>query len=191
MYIKELDIGNVKLKNNIFLAPMAGVTDLPFRIICQDFGMGLQYTEMASAKAIYYNDRNTEKLLDITNQNVPVAVQLFGSEPGIIAKAIIKIKNGFPIIDLNMGCPAPKVTKNGEGSSLLKDLDRVYEIVKEAVEASETVPVTVKIRTGWDRDNIVAIEVAKAAEQAGASGITVHGRTRNEFFTRQGRLGYN
>ena len=194
MYIKPIKIGNIELKNNIFLAPMAGVTDLPFRIICEKFTPGLQYTEMVSSKALYYGDENTKRLLNIDGQTLPVAVQVFGSEPEIITQSITQLKSKFSIIDINMGCPAPKVTKNGDGSSLLKNLDLIYEIVKSAVGVGvpdnpicsrNNNPITVKIRKGWDSNNIVALEVAKAVEEAGASAITVHGRTRDQFYTGQ------
>jgi len=181
--IKPITIGNVKIENNIFLAPMAGITDLPFRIICKDFGAGLVYTEMASSKAIHYKDEKTKCLLDTKTEKRPVVAQLFGSDPQIMAEAAAYIseKNIVDILDINMGCPAPKITKNGEGSALLEKPELVEAIVKETV-AKSSIPVTVKIRK-TAKENQDTIEIAKKIEQAGASAITVHGRTRAEFFT--------
>ena len=182
MYIKELKIGNVKLNNNILLAPMAGITDRAFRIICEKFNPGLVYTEMISAKGLFYNDEKTKQLLDMRDEKRPVAVQIFGSDAQSMAYAAEYVSEYADIIDINMGCPAPKVVKNGDGSRLLLDLDKAKEII-EAVVSKSKVPVTVKFRKGWDNDNIVAVQMAKIAEEAGASAITIHGRTRSEFYS--------
>lgn len=184
MYIHKLKIGNVEIENNILLAPMAGITDLPFRILCKENGAGLVCTEMASSKAIYYGDEKTKKILDITGEKRPIAVQIFGSDIEAMKKASEYVNDIADIIDINMGCPAPKVVKNGDGSKLLLNLNLIEEIVKEVVKVSKH-PVTVKIRKGWDNKNIVAEEVAKIAEKAGVSMITIHGRTREEFYTGQ------
>ena len=182
MYLKKLKIGNVELKNNIFLAPMAGITDLPFRSICKKFGTGLTYTEMVSSKALYYNDEKTKKLLKVCKQDGPNAIQIFGSDIQAMGYAAGYVSNMADIIDINMGCPAPKVVKNGDGSKLLLNLELVKEIVNAVVKNSK-VPVTVKIRKGWDLENVVAVEAAKIIEEAGASALTIHGRTREEFYT--------
>lgn len=182
MYLKKLKIGNVELNNNIILAPMAGVTDLSFRKICKDCGAGLVETEMVSSKAIYYNDEKTLKMINTDGEKRPVSMQIFGNEPDIMAEAAKFLQDKADIIDINMGCPAPKVVKNGDGSKLLLDLDLVGEIVSRVVSVSK-VPVTVKIRKGWDDEHIVAVEAAKVIEKAGASAITVHGRTRTQFYT--------
>lgn len=182
MYLKELKIGNVKLKNNILLAPMAGITDLPFRIIAREHGAGYACTEMVSAKAIFYNDEKTKKLMNSKGEPRPLAVQIFGSDIEAISYASKYISNKADIIDINMGCPAPKVTKNGEGSKILLDLDKAEKIIKAVIQNSK-VPVTLKIRKGWDNDHIVAVELAKIAEESGISAITIHGRTRNEFYS--------
>lgn len=182
MYLKKLKIGNVELENNIILAPMAGITDLPFRIICKSFGPGLVYTEMASAKAIYYGDEKTKKLLNIEGEKRPIAVQIFGSDVTAMSEAAKYVSNFADIVDINMGCPAPKVVKNGDGSKLLTNLKLAEEIIENVVK-SVNIPVTVKIRKGWDSDNIVATEIAKIAETKGASAVIVHGRTREEFFS--------
>lgn len=182
MFIKKLKIGNVELENNIFLAPMAGITDLPFRLVCKKYNPGLVYTEMVSGKGLMYNDEKTKLLLHSVEEEKPLAVQIFGSDIEAMKCAAEKVNNFADIIDINMGCPAPKVVKNGDGSKLLLNLDLVDNIVKEVVKVSK-VPVTVKIRLGWDREHIVAVDVAKIIENAGASAITVHGRTREEFYT--------
>lgn len=182
MYLNKLKIGNIQLPNNIFLAPMAGITDLPFRILCKNNGAGLTFTEMVSGKALYYGDEKTKKLLNTTNEKRPIAVQIFGSDIESMKKATEYVNAIADIIDINMGCPAPKVVKNGDGSKLLLNLDLAEEIVKEVVKVSKH-PVSVKIRKGWDSNNIVAIEAAKRIENAGASMITIHGRTREEFYT--------
>ena len=182
MYIKKLKIGNVELENNILLAPMAGITDLPFRIIAKSFGVGLVCTEMASSRAIYYNDSKTKLLLDMENEKRPVAAQIFGSDVESMKKAASYVSEFADILDINMGCPAPKVVKNGDGSKLLLNLDLAKEILEEVVKASK-VPVTAKIRMGWDNDHIVAVEIAKIIEEAGCSALTIHGRTRTDFFS--------
>ena len=183
MYIHKLKIGNVELENNILLAPMAGITDLAFRKICKEYGNpGLVYTEMASSRAIFHNDEKTKKLLDVEGEKRPIAVQIFGNDPKIMAFAANEVSGIADIIDINMGCPAPKVVKNGDGSKLLLNPELIEEIVQEVVKAVEK-PVTVKMRKGWDKSNINAVEVAKIIEQAGASAITIHGRTRSEFYT--------
>lgn len=182
MYLKKIKIGNVELDNNLILAPMAGVTNLPFRIICEKFEPGMVCTEMASSKAIFYNDQKTRRLLNTEGEKRPISFQIFGSDEetmGYTAKYMSKIAD---IIDINMGCPAPKVVKNGDGSKLLLDLEKAKRIMKVVVENS-SVPVTVKIRKGWDKENIVAVRVAKIAEEVGISAITIHGRTRSEFYT--------
>lgn len=182
MFYHKLKIGNVELDNNILLAPMAGVTDLAFRKICKDCGAGLVETEMVSSKAIFYQDEKTIKMINTDGEKRPISMQIFGSEPETMAEAAKFLNDKSDIIDINMGCPAPKVVKNGDGSRLLLDLDLVSRIVKAVVAVSK-VPVTVKIRKGWDDDNIVAVEAAKRIEAAGASAITVHGRTRNQFYS--------
>ena len=185
MYIKKLKIGNVELENNILLAPMAGVTDLTFRKICKKYGNpGLVCTEMISSKGLFYNDKKTEQFLQLNEEKRPIAIQIFGSEPQIMGKAAKIVQEYADIIDINMGCPAPKVVKNGDGSKLLLNLELMGEIVKEVV-SSVNKPVTVKIRKGWNDENIVAVEAAKIIENAGASAITVHGRTREQYYSGQ------
>ena len=179
-----MKIGNLELENNIFLAPMAGITDLPFRLICKKNGAGLVYTEMVSAKALLYGDEKTKLLLKTCKEEHPLAVQIFGSDLDAIAYASKYVSKIGEIVDINMGCPAPKIVKNGDGSKLLLNLNLVEKIVKTAVE-NASVPVTVKIRLGWDSENIVAVEAAKIIEKAGASAITVHGRTRSQYYSGQ------
>lgn len=182
MYIHKLKIGNVELKNNVLLAPMAGITDLAFRRICKEYGNpGLVCTEMASSRAIYHNDEKTKKLLNVNEEKRPIAVQIFGNDSKIMSFAAKEVSQIADIIDINMGCPAPKVVKNGDGSKLLLNPELIGEIVHEVVKATEK-PVTVKIRKGWDKNNINAVQVAKIIEQAGASAITIHGRTREEYY---------
>jgi len=177
-----LQIGNFKIENNIFLAPMAGVTDLAFRIICKQWGAGLVYSEMVSAKAMHYNDKKTFSLLETDSREAPLAVQIFGSEPDIMAESAIKLEQmGFPLVDINMGCPAPKVTSNGDGSSLLKDFDLIGKIVK-SVSGAVSIPVTCKVRCGI-KDFINMTELAKIIEDNGASAITVHGRTAAMYYS--------
>ena len=182
MYLHKLKIGNVELENNLILAPMAGVTNLPFRIICKDYGAGMVCTEMASAKAMFHNDQKTKRLFNTEGEKRPISFQVFGSELESIAYAVKYMSNFADIIDINMGCPAPKVVKNGDGSKLLLDLEKAKQIIETAVQNSK-VPVTVKFRKGWDKENIVAVEIAQIAEQAGASAVTIHGRTKSEFYT--------
>ena len=180
--VGKLKIGNVELNNNVLLAPMAGITDRAFRIVCEEFGPGLVCTEMISSKGLFYGDKKTDLLLNMEGEKRPIAVQIFGNDVEAMGYAAKYVSQFADIVDINMGCPAPKVVKNGDGSKLLTDLPLVEEIVKAVVENS-TVPVTVKIRKGWDSNNIVAVEAAKIIERAGASAITVHGRTRSEFYS--------
>lgn len=182
MYLKKLKIGNVELRNNILLAPMAGITDLPFRLICEKYGAGLACTEMVSSKGIFYNDSKTKLLLNVENEKRPVSAQIFGSDVEAMKYAAKYVSQIVDIVDINMGCPAPKIVKNGDGSRLLLDLKLVEEIASNVVKASK-VPVTVKIRKGWDSNNIVAVEVAKILESVGVSAITIHGRTRAEYYS--------
>ena len=182
MYLHELKIGNVELKNNILLAPMAGITDLPFRVICEKFNPGLVYSEMVSSKAIYYGDEKTKKLMNTEGEKRPVAIQIFGSDPEAMSYAAKYVSNIADIVDINMGCPAPKVVKNGDGSRLLLDLTKAKEVM-EAVVKNSSVPVTLKIRKGWDNSNIVALDIAKIAEEVGISAIAIHGRTRTEYYS--------
>lgn len=178
-----MKISNFETKGNIFLAPMAGVTDLPFRIICNEFGSSLTYTEMINAKALCYEDKNTFEMLQTNEAEGDVIVQIFGSDPdfmGESAKILSKL-DIFKAIDINMGCPVPKVVKNGEGSALLKNPKLAGEILKNVKENS-AIPVTVKIRTGWDDNNINAVEMAKILEENGADAIAVHGRTREQYY---------
>lgn len=181
--MKQLKIGNVTLENSYILGPMAGVTDLPFRLLCKEQGAGLLCMEMVSAKAIFYNNKNTEGLLEIHPDETPVSLQLFGSDPKIMSEMAKRIEERpFQILDINMGCPVPKVVRNGEGSALMKNPKLVYEIVSAMVKAIEK-PVTVKIRKGFDDDHINAVEIAKIIEEAGASAVAVHGRTREQYYS--------
>ena len=181
--MKGLKIGNVELENRYILGPMAGVTDLPFRLLCREQGAGLLCMEMVSAKAIMYNNRNTEQLLTIHPDERPVSLQLFGSDPKIMSEMAKRIEERpFAILDINMGCPVPKVVKNGEGSALMKDPKLVYEIVSSMVKAIEK-PVTVKIRKGFDDDHVNAVEIARIIEEAGAAAVAVHGRTREQYYS--------
>ena len=182
MYLKKLKIGNVELENNLILAPMAGVTNLPFRIVCKEFGPGLVCTEMASSRAMFHNDQKTKRLFNTEGEKRPISFQIFGSDEETMAYAAKYVSGFADIIDINMGCPAPKVVKNGDGSKLLLDLEQAEKVIKAVVENSK-IPVTLKIRKGWDKENIVATEIAKIAENAGISAITVHGRTRSEFYS--------
>lgn len=184
MYVKKLKIGDLELENNILLAPMAGITDLAFRKICKKYSNpGLVVTEMVSSKAMFYNDEKTKQLLNIEEEKRPIAFQIFGSDPEIMGKIAKMVSNDADIIDINMGCPAPKVVKNGDGSKLLQSPELVEQIVKQVVQNTDK-PVTVKMRKGWDKNSINAIEIAKIIENAGASAITVHGRTREEYYSR-------
>lgn len=181
--MRSLRIGNVDIPNNLILAPMAGVTDLPFRLICKEAGAGLLCMEMVSAKAIFYNNKNTEELMRIEEGEWPVSLQLFGSDPDIISEMAKRIEDRpFSILDINMGCPVPKVVNNGEGSALMKNPKLVEEIITKTVRAIHK-PVTVKIRKGFDEANVNAVEIAKIAEVCGAAAIAVHGRTREQYYS--------
>lgn len=183
--MSKLTIGNVTLDNNVILAPMAGVTDLPFRLLCKEQGAGLLCMEMVSAKAIHYKNKNTEALMEIHPEEMPVSLQLFGSEPELMAEIAKQIEERpFAILDINMGCPVPKVVGNGEGSALMKDPKKVYDIVYHVSRAISK-PVTVKIRKGFDAEHVNAVEIAKAAEAAGAAAVAVHGRTRAQYYSGQ------
>lgn len=181
--MKQLTIGNVTLDNPYVLAPMAGVTDLPFRLLCKEQGAGLLCMEMVSAKAIQYHNKNTEALLEIHPEELPVSLQLFGSDPDVISEIAKQIEElPFAILDINMGCPVPKIVKNGEGSALMKNPKLVYEIVSKTAKAIQK-PVTVKIRKGFDDDHVNAVEIAKIMEEAGGAAIAVHGRTREQYYS--------
>lgn len=178
-----LQIGNVVLENRYVLAPMAGVTDLPFRLLCKEQGAGLLCMEMISAKALQYNNKNTEALLKIDPRECPVSLQLFGSDPDIISEQAKRIEElPFQILDINMGCPMPKVVKNGEGSALMNQPKLVYDIVYKTVRAIQK-PVTVKIRKGFNDDSVNAVEIARIVEEAGGAAIAVHGRTREQYYS--------
>lgn len=179
----KLQIGNVKLENNLILAPMAGVTDLPFRVLCREEGCGLLYTEMVSAKAILYKNKNTKELLEVDPSERPIAVQLFGSDPQILGAMAHQIEDGpYDLIDLNMGCPVPKVAGNGEGSALMKNPKLVEEILSSMVRSVKK-PVTVKFRKGFDDEHVNAVEIAKIAESCGVAAVAVHGRTREQYYS--------
>lgn len=181
--IRPLTIGSVKLSNNLILAPMAGVTDLPFRLLCKEQGAGLLCMEMVSAKAILYKNRNTESLLEIDEREKPVSLQLFGSDPDIVSSIAHAIEERpFDILDINMGCPVPKIVNNGEGSALMKNPQLAGKIIEKTVQAVKK-PVTVKIRKGFDDKSINAVEMAKVAEAAGAAAVAVHGRTREQYYS--------
>ncbi len=181
--MKKLTIGNVELDNPVILAPMAGVTDLPFRLLCKEQGAGLLCMEMVSAKAIYYNSKNTEALMEIHPEECPVSLQLFGSDADIMAEMAKRIEERpFAILDINMGCPVPKVVNNGEGSALMKNPKLVEEIVSKVSRAINK-PVTIKIRRGFDDNHLNAVEIAKIAESAGAAAVAVHGRTREQYYS--------
>ncbi|HZK34577.1 MAG TPA: tRNA dihydrouridine synthase DusB [Bacillota bacterium] len=176
-------IGSIRVENKVFLAPMAGVTDKVFRMLCREQGCGLVYTEMVSAKGLYYGSGRTADLLDTHLDKGPVGVQIFGSDPAIMAQMAEKIcQYEIDLIDINMGCPTPKIVKNGEGSALMKNPKLAGEIVKEVVKASSK-PVTVKMRSGWDDDSINAVDLAMIVEDAGATAVTLHGRTRGQFYS--------
>lgn len=174
-----------EVENEVFLAPMAGVTDLPFRLICKELGCGLLYTEMINAKALCYDDKNTKKMLNILDEEHPVAVQIFGSEPEFMGK-VAQILNDYPneILDINMGCPAPKVVKNGDGSALMRNPKLAGQVLDQVVKNSKK-PVTLKIRKGWDDNSVNALEIAKIAEDCGICAITIHGRTREQYYSGQ------
>ncbi len=181
--MKTLRIGTVALENSYILAPMAGVTDLPFRLLCKEQGAGLLCMEMVSAKAIQYNNKNTKALLDIHPEELPVSLQLFGSDPDVISEIAKRIEElPFSILDINMGCPVPKIVKNGEGSALMKNPKLAYEIVKKTAKAIQK-PVTVKIRKGFDDTCVNAVEIAKMIEDAGGKAVAVHGRTREQYYS--------
>lgn len=177
-----IQIGNVVLGNQLILAPMAGVSDLPFRLLCREKGAGLVCMEMVSAKAIYYNNKNTQELMEIHPNEKPVSLQLFGSDPVIISEMAKRIEDRpFDILDLNMGCPVPKVVNNGEGSALMKDPSLVEKIITQTVKAIKK-PVTIKIRKGFSEQAVNAVEIAKIAEGCGAAAVAVHGRTREQYY---------
>lgn len=179
----SLKIGNVDIESPVFLAPMAGVTDLPFRILCKEQGCGLMYTEMVSAKALLYNNKNTGPLLETCEMERPVAVQLFGSDPEIMSEMALRLEEGpYDIIDINMGCPVPKIVGNGEGSALMKD-PKLVEAILSAMVKKLKKPVTVKFRKGFDDKHINAVEIAKIAEGCGVSAVAVHGRTREQYYS--------
>lgn len=181
-FIHKLTIGKVTLENNLILAPMAGVTDLPFRLLCREQGAGLVCMEMVSAKAIYFHNKNTEELMEIHPDEIPASLQLFGSDPDIISEMAKRIEERpFSILDINMGCPVPKVVNNGEGSALMKNPGLVEEIITKTVKAVKK-PVTVKIRKGFQENMVNAVEIAKIAEASGAAAIAVHGRTREQYY---------
>lgn len=181
--MKPLKIGNVTIDCPVVLAPMAGVTDLPFRLLCREMGVGLLSMEMVSAKAILYKNRNTESLMEIAPGENPIALQLFGSDPEILGEIAAQIQNRpFDILDFNMGCPVPKVVNNQEGSALMKQPELVREIASSLVKASEK-PVTVKIRKGFDDDHVNAVEIAKILEDCGVAAVAVHGRTREQYYS--------
>ncbi len=183
--MKKIRIGNTELNNNVVLAPMAGVTDLPFRLLCHEMGAGLVCMEMISAKAILYHNRNTEELMQIDAGEHPVSLQLFGADPEIMGQIAESIEERpFEILDINMGCPVPKIVNNHEGSALMKDVDLACEIVRSMVQRVHK-PVTVKIRRGFDEAHVNAVEMAKRLEDAGAAALTVHGRTREQFYSGQ------
>ena len=178
-----MKFGNIETQNDVFLAPMAGITDLPFRLICKDFGVGMMTTEMVSAKGLLYENGKTNDLLYVDPKEHPVGAQLFGSDPKILSEMAKQVEQSdVDFIDINMGCPAPKITKNGEGSALMKNPQLIGEIVY-AVSKALTKPLTVKIRKGFDENCVNAVEVAKIIEQAGASVLALHGRTREQFYS--------
>jgi len=178
-----MKIGNIELSSPVILGPMAGVTDLPFRLICMEYGAGLLVTEMVSAKALHYKDKKTARLMEIKEEERPVALQLFGSDPEIMGAVVEQINDhNHDILDINMGCPAPKIVNNGDGSALMKTPELARRVIESVVKAS-TKPVTVKIRKGWDVNSVNAVEIATIAEKAGAAAVAVHGRTRDQFYT--------
>lgn len=181
--LQKLTIGNVTLDNNLILAPMAGVTDLPFRLLCREMGVGLVCMEMVSAKAIYYHNKNTDGLLEVHPGELPASLQLFGSDPDILAQMAEKLQDRpYSFVDLNMGCPVPKVVNNGEGSALMKNPKLVEEILTKLVKSAGK-PVTIKIRKGFDEQHVNAVEIAKLAESCGVAAVAVHGRTREQYYT--------
>lgn len=185
-------IGGLELNNRVMLAPMAGVTDLAFRLICKEMGVGLVVTEMVSAKGIYYNDRKTDELTAIDKRERPVSMQIFGSDPHImshVVKESINRREDIDMIDINMGCPAPKIVKNGDGSALMRSPELARSLVRAVVKSS-TKPVTVKIRKGWDDKSINGVEIAKIVEEEGAAAVTVHARTRDMYYSGQADWDY-
>ena len=179
----KLKIGSVTLDNNLILAPMAGVTDLPFRLLCKEQGAGLICTEMISAKAIHFKNKNTESLMEIDERERPVSLQLFGSDPDLMADIAAQIEHrNFDILDINMGCPVPKVVNNGEGSALMKNPRLIHEIIRKVSGAIKK-PVTVKFRKGFTEDCVNAVEIARIAQDAGAAAVAVHGRTREQYYS--------
>lgn len=181
--MKTLTIGNVELANRYILAPMAGVTDLPFRLLCREMGAGLLCMEMVSAKAVLYGNKNTESLLKIHPDEPPVSLQLFGSDPDIMSEIAKQMEERpFTFLDINMGCPVPKIVKNSEGSALMQNPRLVHEIVSKVAGAIQK-PVTVKIRKGFDDDHVNAVEIAKIIEDAGGAAVAVHGRTREQYYS--------
>ncbi len=183
--MEQLKIGNIKLKNNLILGPMAGVTDLPFRLLCAEQGAGLVCMEMVSAKGILYHNKNTEALLQISEKEHPVSLQFFGADPDIMSEMAKKIEDRpFDILDINMGCPVPKVVNNGEGSALMKQPVLAGRIIEKIVNAIQK-PVTVKIRKGFDEAHVNAVELAHVAQESGAAAIAVHGRTREQYYSGQ------
>ena len=181
--LKNFKIGNINIEGGLCLGPMAGVSDLPFRHLCKEMGASLLVTEMVSAKAIYFKNKNTEPLMKIDMAEHPIALQLFGSDPDIIAEMAASIEDrDFDIFDFNMGCPVPKIVNNGEGSALMKNPKLVEEILSKLVKSVKK-PVTLKIRRGFNEDNINAVEIAKIAEGAGVSAVAVHGRTREQYYS--------
>ncbi len=188
---EKLKIGNIELENNVVLAPMAGITDITFRTICKSFGIGLLYTEMVSAKGLYYKDIKTEQLMKINEDNRPISLQIFGSDAEIMAYVVenyINKREDIDIIDINMGCPAPKIVKSGDGCALMKNPRLAGSIVNKIKKVSNK-PISVKFRSGWDDNNINAVEFAKVLESNGADLLAVHGRTREQFYS--GRADYN
>lgn len=181
--MKTLKIGSVELPNPVILAPMAGVSDLPFRMLCREQGAGLVCMEMVSAKAIAYHNRNTEKLMETDEREHPVSLQFFGSEPDLMAEIAAQIEERpFDILDINMGCPVPKIVGNGEGSALMKNPKLIEEIITKVSRAVKK-PLTVKFRKGFDDDHVNAVEIARIAEASGAAAVAVHGRTREQFYS--------
>ena len=180
-----MKIGNIELKNNVFLAPMAGVTDLPFRILCKEMGAGLVVSEMVSSKGMYYKDPGTKVLTQVDPKERPIAIQIFGSDPKIMGHVVengLNNREDVDMIDINMGCPAPKIVKNGDGSALMKNPGLAREIIREVVKAT-TKPVTLKIRMGWDHNSINGIDIAKIAEEEGIAALTIHARTKDMFYS--------
>lgn len=179
----KLKIGDIEIGNNTILAPMAGVTDLPFRLLCKEQGCGLMYTEMVSAKALLYKNKNTKPLLETEEKERPIAVQLFGSDPEIMSEMALQLEEGpYDFIDVNMGCPVPKIVNNGEGSALMKN-PKLVEAILSAMVKKLKKPVTVKVRKGFDEDHVNAVEIAKIAESCGVAAVAVHGRTREQYYS--------